>query len=75
MSFFQVDIEYTVEKPANRPSSRMDTLKGEGRSSPVSRTESPVTTTETRKPNSEELMTVLSDSYKLITAVSKKHEM
>lgn len=55
-----------------RPSSRVDMLKGEGsgRSSPVSRSESPVVTTETRRPNSDELMTVISDSYTLITAVS-----
>ena len=53
-----------------RPSSRVDMIKADGRGSPASRSESPVSTTEMRKPNTDELVTIITDSYKLIKEVS-----
>lgn len=70
MYLIQVEIEYTVEKSAMpRPSSRVDMLKADGRGSPSSRSESPVSTTDTRRPNTEELVTVVADSYRLVEEV------
>ncbi|XP_067943621.1 conserved oligomeric Golgi complex subunit 2-like [Watersipora subatra] len=68
----EVEIEYVVERAAMpRPSSRVDIIKSDGRGSPSSRSESPVVTTETRKPNSDELVLLIADGYKLMSQVSK----
>jgi len=71
----QVEIECVVDKPAlPRPSSRVDMLKStDGRASPQSRSESPSSVTEFRKPNSDELVQVVGDGYQLITSVSSPH--
>lgn len=71
----QVEIECVVDKPAlPRPSSRVDMLKStDGRASPQSRSESPSSVTEYRKPNSDELVQVVGDGYQLITSVSSPH--
>ncbi|KAF6027504.1 COG2 [Bugula neritina] len=57
----EVEIECVVDKPAlPRPSSRVDMLKStDGRASPQSRSESPSSVTEFRKPNSDELVQVV----------------